>query len=243
MLDDADLIKLARLNTPTVYNGWEQITGQDAARDGFNLRETRDFMPHLGSVVGYAVTVVCEPSRQEHKTNNPTAPGDYLQYVAGAPGPKVVVVQDLDMPNPVGSYWGEVGATMHRALGCVGTITDGAVRDVAEMTALGFHAIAARTCVGHAHSTPVRWNCPVEVFGRTVEPGRLIHADRHGFLVIPPEDEAALLDAALFMDHNECTTVLAAARHFAGLAPDAILTRLAAARRAFRHAVEEKFGR
>ena len=71
--------------------------------------------------------------------------------------------------------------------------------------------MARRFCIGHAHSWPVRWNCPVEVFGRTIQPGQLIHADKHGFLVVPQEDEQRLLDAALFVDANECKTVIAAA--------------------------------
>ncbi len=42
-----------------------------------------------------------------------------------------------------------------------------------------------RLCVSHAYSTPVRWGCEVEVFGRQIQPGQLIHADKHGFLAIP----------------------------------------------------------
>ena len=106
---------------------------------------------------------------------------------------------------------------MFRALGCVGTITDGAIRDLDEMTSAGFKALARRLCVGHAHVHPVRWGCEVEVFGRTVKPDDLIHADKHGFLVIPPEEQPGLLEAARFMDENECTTVIPAARSCEGL--------------------------
>ena len=81
-------------------------------------------------------------------------------------------------PNVVGSFWGEVNSNIHKALGCVGTITDGAIRDVDEMKNAGFKALARRLCVGHAYSTPVEWNCPVEVFGRTIQPGQLIPAAR-----------------------------------------------------------------
>jgi 4-hydroxy-4-methyl-2-oxoglutarate aldolase len=98
-------------------------------------------------------------------------------------------VQDDDKPRVIGSFWGEVNANTHRALGCVGTITDGAVRDIDEMTNAGFKALARRLCVGHAHSVPVRWGCTVEVFGQTITPGQLIHADKHGFLAIPAADE------------------------------------------------------
>lgn len=166
-LPHSDLLQLKRWNTPTIYNGWEQLTKHNAARDAFNLEETRDFMPQMGPMVGYAVTVVIEPSNATHK-QNANAWADYRRYVASVPGPKIVVVQDLDKLNVIGAFWGEVNSNVHKALGCVGTITDGGIRDLDEMNNAGFKALARRLCVGHAHSTPVRWNCSVEVFGSTL---------------------------------------------------------------------------
>ena len=235
------LLELKRWSTPTVYNGWEAITKHDRTRGWFNLEETRDFMPEFGPLGGYAVTVVCEPSNPTHAQVSDAA-RRYLEYVAAMPGPKIVVVQDLDKPAVVGSFWGEVNAGFHGALGCVGTITDGAVRDVEEMRGLGFKALAQRLCVGHAYSTPVRWGLPVEVFGCSVEPGALIHADRHGFLVIPPEDEARLLDATRFMDSNECASVIPAARGGTGRAWSRIVEDIAAAGVQFRQAAASHFG-
>lgn len=219
----ADLLELARWNTPTIYNGWEQITKSDAGREGFNREECRDFMPEMGPVAGYAVTVVIEPGNKEHPQRNPGAWSEYRRYVASIAGAKIVVVQDLDKPETFGSFWGEVNSSIHKALGCVGTITDGAIRDLDEMRAVGYKAIARRLCVGHAYAHPVRWDCPVEVFGRSVEPGQLIHADKHGFLVIPRADEAELLDAARFMDSNECQTMISAARQAAGMPTEELL--------------------
>src|SRR5690348_14701537 len=206
-LTHGQLLELKRWNTPTIYNGWEQITRRDRTRDGFNIEETRDFMPQMGVMVGYAVTVVIEPANQQHRQTNARAWSEYRRYVSQQPGPKIVVVQDLDKPRTIGSFWGEVNANTHRALGCVGTITDGAVRDVDEMTNAGFKAIARRMSVGHAWSWPARWNCAVEVFGQRIEPGQLIHADKHGFLAMTREEEMRILDAARFMDSNECSTV------------------------------------
>ncbi|MEZ4515125.1 MAG: RraA family protein [Chloroflexota bacterium] len=239
-LTHAQLLQLKRWNTPTIYNGWEQITRHDIARDGFNIEETRDFMPQMGPMIGYAVTVVIEPSNPAHKQNG-SANAEYSRYVASIPGPKIVVVQDLDKPLVLGSLWGEVNSNRHRALGCVGTITDGAIRDVDEMTNAGFKAIARRLCVGHAHVRPVRWNCEVEVFGTKIQPGQLIHADKHGFMAIPPEDEARLLEAAVFMDQNECNTVIPAARESAGKTTDELLAALAEAGQAFAAATKAKF--
>ena len=59
-------------------------------------------------------------------------------------------------------------------------------------------------CVGHGFGgIPIEWDIPIEVFGTTVQPGQLIHADKHGFLVVPEEDEARLLEATEFMDFIE----------------------------------------
>ncbi|MEQ1824469.1 MAG: RraA family protein [Pirellula sp.] len=241
-LPHSELLKLKRWNTPTIYNGWEQITQCDVAADAFNLEETKDFMPQMGPMVGYAVTLIVEPSNKKH-TSQSNAWTDYRKYVSDQPGPKIVVIQDLDKPRVIGSFWGEVNSNAHRALGCVGTITDGAIRDLDEMTNAGFKAIARRLCVGHAHVTPVQWGCAVEVFGRVVQPGQLIHADKHGFMVIPAEDEPALLAAAAFMDANECNTVIAAARTASDAGQSETLDRLARAGGEFRAAAKQKFRR
>ncbi len=241
MMTHEEMLMLKRWNTPTVYNGWEMVTKHDITGGVFNTEGVTDFMPNMGSMVGRAVTVVFEPSNPAHKTANPNAWNEYREYVASIDGPKIVVVQDLDKPNVVGAFWGEVNSNCHKALGCVGTITDGAIRDVDEMNNAGFKALARRFCVGHAHSTPVRWGCEVEVFGCKVKPGQLIHADKHGFMVIPPEDEEGLLDATIFMDGNECSTIIPAARSAAGKSKADIIRALAEAGKKFNENVTEHF--
>ncbi len=242
-LTHAELLELKRWNTPTIYNGWEQITRRDHCAEAFNLEETRDFMPQMGPMVGYAVTVRIEPSNPAHKKNRPTATTEYRRYLASVPGPKIVVIEDLDKPAVIGSFWGEVNANVHRALGCVGTITDGAIRDLDEMTNAGFKALARRLCVGHAAVQPVEFNCDVEVFGRRVSPGDLIHADQHGFMVLSEDEHAEILEASRFMDSNECNTVIQAARNTVGLTAEEILKQLGNAGREFAENARRKFQR
>lgn len=241
-LSYADLLNLKRWNTPTIYNGWEQVTQHNIATDGVNIEECRDFMPQMGPMVGYAITVVIEPGNPLHRINHPDGWNEFRRYVASVPGPKIVVVQDLDKPFFKGAFWGEVNSNTHRALGCVGSICDGTIRDLDEMTNAGFKTIASRLGVGHAFSHPVRWDCEVEVFGRKVQPGQLIHADKHGFLVIPKEDEPGLLEAARFMDQNECNTVIPAARSAAGKPYDQVLQELNLASQQFSQAARNHFG-
>lgn len=241
-LPHSTLLQLKRWNTPTIYNGWEQITDSDAAAPVTNIDETTDFMPQMGPMVGYAITLVIEPSNRAHKQNQ-TAWADYRAYVASQPGPKIALVQDLDRPQTIGSFWGEVNANVHRSLGCVGAICDGAIRDVDEMTNAGFKALARRLCVGHAHSTPVSWGEPIECFGTQVSPGQLVHADKHGFIAIPPGEEARLLEAAVQMDVNECETVIAAARGSTGLGLSETVDHINAAAGEFGRRTREQFGR
>jgi regulator of RNase E activity RraA len=234
---------LKRWNTPTIYNGWEQITRHNIARDVFNVEPVCDYMPHMGPMAGYAITVVCEPGNAIHRKKNASAWSEYRQYVASLPGPKIVVVQDLDKPTAYGAFWGEVTANFHRALGCVGTIIDGAIRDTDEIGAAGFKALARTLCIGHAYSSPIRWDCAVEVFGCKIKPGQLIHADKHGFLAVPPGDESRLLEAAKFMDTNECNTLIAAARDTFGKTPQQICEAIDRAGAAFGKAARKKFRR
>ena len=200
-------------------------------------------MPQMGAMVGYAITVIIEPGNPKHPENNPNASSQYREYIASLPAPKIVIVQDIDKPDNYGSFWGEVNSNIHRTLGCVGTITDGSIRDVDEMCNAGFKALARRLSVGHAYSTPVDWNCEVEVFGRKIKPGQLIHADKHGFLAIPDEDVTDLLEASRFMDSNECNTVIATARSASGKSTNQILEELNEASAQFKKAVKEKFGK
>jgi regulator of RNase E activity RraA len=242
VLTVAQLHRLRRWNTPTIANALEQVSSADPLTI-VNRDETRDFMPEMGPMIGYAMTLVISGGDARPKTEQPDNFARYREYLASVPGPKIVVVQDLDHPRCHGSIWGEVGAVTARALGCVGTITDGAIRDLDEMSNAGFKALARRLCVGHAHVHPVRWNCDVEVFGRTVHPGDLIHADKHGFMVIPPEDQPRLLEAARFMDANECTTVIPAARDSAGRSTEELLANLEASITQFSANVKAKFSR
>jgi len=203
------ILQFERWNTPAVSNGWEQITkNPNYGRECFNLEPITDHMPQMGSLVGYAVTVTISPG-----TTGVDGSGrqKFRDHVATLPQslPKIIVVQDKDKPIIYGSMWGEVNANFFRSLGVVGAIVDGGVRDISEMTAAGFHAMSRGVCVGHGFGgIPIEWDIPIEVFGTSVRPGQLIHADKHGFLVVPEEDEAQLLEATEFMDYMEVKHVI-----------------------------------
>ncbi|MGB3024891.1 RraA family protein [Paradevosia shaoguanensis] len=240
-LSEGDLLRLRRFSTPTVYNGWEQVSRVDR-RSVVNRDAVQDFMPQFGPMIGYAVTLEVEPSNPRHIERS-EAPREYRAYLESVPGPKIVVVKDVDSPNVIGTYFGEVNASLHRALGCVGMITDGGVRDIVEMGSLGFKALARRLCVGHAYAWPVRWGHAVEVFGLTIEPGQLLHADQHGFMVIPEEDQGRVLEATQFMDANECHTVIGASQVLRGRSMTETRAAMVEAEKRFGAAARQQFGK
>jgi regulator of RNase E activity RraA len=113
------------------------------------------------------------------------------------------VIRDLDDPPGVGAFWGEVQSTIHHALGCVGTVTNGAVRDLDEVRALGFHFFAGSVVVSRAYVHLVEVGTPVDVDGLPVRPGDLLHADRHGVLAIPHDVAGRLDDAVECVNQSE----------------------------------------
>jgi regulator of RNase E activity RraA len=119
----------------------------------------------------------------------------YLDYIASEPQPSVVVIQDLDDPAGYGAFWGEVQSNVHKALGSIGTITNGSVRDIPQI-APGFQMLAGSVSPSHAYVHVVDYGRDVTVHGMPVSSGDLIHFDRHGAVVVPL-DIIAGLKAAL----------------------------------------------
>ena len=198
-----DAIALLRSSSvPTLANAIETFEIR-APTEGYNRRALTCHWPDLGMMVGTAVTVTATTSRPPADAPPPIDEPAYWHWIEQQPGPKVVVVQDLD-ELPGGAMWGEWNANVHLALGCVGTITDGAVRDLEALERLQFHTFATAVSVAHGYGAFVGYGDPVEVAGLTVRTGDVLVADRHGVLRIP--DELAidvLVEAARSIDALE----------------------------------------
>ena len=194
-MDDALLALLQSVDTPTVCNAIEVAQG----RRGFD-RFTRGTMlssaPDAGAVVGYAVTARIAALAP------PTEAADvirarrmaYYRRMAEAPKPSLAVVEDLDYPDCIGAYWGEINTTVHKGFGMSGALTNGVMRDLGDLPE-GFPVIAGSIGPSHGFVHVRELGTPVHIFGLTVAEGDLVHADRHGALVIPPEVIPALHDA------------------------------------------------
>ena len=187
MLTEKDLAALRALDTPTICNALEVVAG-GRLNTGFTIDPLICPFPDLPPIVGYARTGTIRSQFPDSANAADAAKTRvaYYDYVAhGGPTPQIVVLQDLDGPRAgFGAFWGEVNSNIHKALGCLGVVTDGCIRDIPDW-ADGFQAVAGSIKPAHAHVHVVDFGGQVNVAGMAVESGDLIHADQHGAAVIP----------------------------------------------------------
>ena len=203
---------LGRYDTPTICNALE-IVAPERRLVGFTTRPLVCPFPDLPPIVGYARTacirsaVASGLSSVEQQQRRIA----YYDYVGTGFGPRINVIQDVDGPDVgFGAFWGEVQSAVHKALGCIGVITDGSIRDIAQW-APGFQAMAGSIGPSHAFVHAEHFGGDVRVAGMTVRSNDLIHADRHGAVVIPLDVAARVPDAADLCGRRE-TPILEIAR-------------------------------
>jgi regulator of RNase E activity RraA len=181
------------------------ITCRSARRIGFNRVPLICPFPDLKPVVGFARTAIirCSAPNSAGPIEQRRLRLGYYEHVENGPRPSVAVIQDVDEnERGIGAFWGEVQTNVHAALGCLGVVTDGSVRDIPQM-ARDFYVLAGSIMPSHVHADIVDFNCPVTVAGMSVQPNDLIHADRHGAVVIPADLAAALPSAAALLMRKE----------------------------------------
>lgn len=183
-----DLLELLRqVDTPTVCNAIEVAQG----KRGFN-RFTRGTMEH--SKPGDPATVGFARTAKISGIAPPNEPADeirarrmnYFRSMAGGSGPTAAVVEDVDFPNCVAGWWGEVHVAVHKGLGLAGAVTNGVMRDL-DVIDEGFPVLAGSIGPSHGFVHVVEIGTPVNIKGMRVAQDELIHADRHGALVIPSD--------------------------------------------------------
>ena len=176
---------LCLVDTPTVCNAIEVVQG----KRGFSAftRGTMICTEPGRAVVGYAVTAriaALAPSSDAAEVVRARRIA-YYRAMHDGPRPSIAVVEDTDFPSCIGAYWGEVNTTIHQGFGMAGALTNGVVRDLGDLPH-GFPVIAGSIGPSHGFVHVVDLSQPVRIFGLTIAQGDLIHADRHGALVIPP---------------------------------------------------------
>lgn len=176
---------LRRFDSPTIANALEVARGQRSIT-GFTRRTLIAAFPQLPSIVGFARTVTIRSSTPYDPAVRRKNQLAYYEHLAQAPQPTVSVVQDIDSQPGLGAFWGEVNTHIHWGLGCVGAVTNGSMRDLDAMHPQ-FQCLAASLSPSHAWVQVVDIGKQVDVFGMVVSDGEIVHADRHGAIVIPRE--------------------------------------------------------
>ena len=182
-LTSEQLDALRQIDSPTVSNAIEHFRVRPRV-EGFAGWDLRCAFPELGSTVGYAVTCTADSTTETRRDDRGLL--RLWAAVEAAPKPAVIVIKDIGPERQRSCHMGEVMATTAKALGAVGCVSDGGLRDVVEVRALGgFQYFCPGFVVSHGNPIICDVGVAVTVAGMTVEPGALLHGDVNGILVIP----------------------------------------------------------
>lgn len=185
---------LRSYDTPTISNALERFDIRSRT-DGVMDATIRQIIPYGTTFLGYVCTAAIRASEPAKGDNRPLA-RSYFEQFSQTRLPSIAVIEDLD-DRPVGSFWGEVNATVHKALGCVATVTNGGVRDLREVKTLGFGYFAREVLVTHGYVHFESAAEEVQVGGLCIAPGNLLAADEHGVVLIPHEVTNDLLSSLI----------------------------------------------
>lgn len=186
-MNDALLKLLQQVDTPTVCNAIEVAQGKRGF-DAFTRGTMLASHPDAPAMVGYArtarIAAVAPPSDAADVIKARRMA--YYRHMAEGPRPSVAVIEDMDFPHCIGAYWGEINTTVHKGFGMSGALTNGVMRDLGDLP-YGFPVVAGSIGPSHGFVHVKEVGTTVTIFGMQVADGDLIHADRHGALVIPPD--------------------------------------------------------
>lgn len=210
VLTDELLHELQAFDTPTVCNALEALAPHRRGF-GYTTRPLVCARPELKPTVGLARTATIRSAHPNDLAGDAAREfsNGYYRYIDAGPKPAVVVIHDMDEHPGYGAFWGEVNSAIHKGLGCAGLVTDGSVRDLADI-AEGFQMLAGSIVPSHAHVHVVDFGRPVSVAGMRVRDGDLIHADQHGAVVIPADVADKVQAAARLIQARERVIIEAA---------------------------------
>ena len=192
---DEILGQLRDIDTCTVSNAIEQFNVR-TRNEGFVNGSIHCMFPEFRPAVGYAVTASIRTSSTPVAGRCYYDRIDWWSYVHDMPAPRFLVVQDIDHMPGVGALFGEIHAAIAVALGCIGYLTNGAVRDLPPIHASGLQLFAGSIAVSHSYAHVVGFGEPVEIGGLQINPGELLHGDQHGVVSVPLSIAEQIPDAA-----------------------------------------------
>lgn len=188
-LTASDLGFLRDVDSPTIANALERLKLRDRS-DGYIGGAVACAFPELGPMVGTALTLTVDNA--VGRTARPEGYWELWATLEALDGPTVIVMKDASgTPHRV-AYAGEIMVTLARRLGAIGIVTDGALRDLAEVRAKGFHYFMRHAVVSHAEFELSRVGDPVLLDGQLVRTGDILHGDANGIVIVPWEGLADL---------------------------------------------------
>lgn len=187
--------ELRRFDTPTICNALLGLLPEKSKLTGFSRQEFQVSSPLQKPIVGLAKTGKIRASVGIDGDEESRREVEFYEYVNTGAYPKIIVIEDEDSPAGIGAFWGEVHTHLFQRLGALGAVTNGSMRDLDAM-APGFQVLAGQIGPSRAGVHLRAQDCPVKLHGMTIRPGDLIHADRHGAVVIPASVADRVVEAA-----------------------------------------------
>ena len=128
---------------------------------------------------------------------------DWWEAVEQVPHPRIVVIEDLDRQPGAGAFIGGLHAEILHTLGCVGAVTNGAVRDLGKPRVWASSFLRATSRFRTLTRTLSRWASRCGSTGLTIHPRDLLHGDAHGVVRVPGAIAAQVPAVASRMQREE----------------------------------------
>jgi regulator of RNase E activity RraA len=186
VLNEDEFRSLKALDSCAVANAIERFHVQ-LRNEGHTVDELTCRFPEMPPVLGYAMTLTVRSGTPPTKGKVFFENTDWWNVLLAVPSPRILVIQDVDRTPGVGALVGDVHAAILKSLGCIGVVTNGAVRDLPRIQPLGFQMFSGTLSVSHAYTHLVRIGGAVQIGGLEISPGDLLHGDCHGIVRVPKE--------------------------------------------------------
>ena len=202
LLTDEELNKLRQFDTCMIANAVESFNVR-LHNTGFTGGHIRSMFPDHPPMVGYAVTARLRSGEPPIQGGTYHDRAEFWNYIEKFHYPRVLVLEDMDRPAGRGAFVGDMHAAILKGIGCVGCVTNGAVRELPGVRELGLELFAGSVAVSHAYAHIFEMGATVTVDGMEVHPGDLLHGDQHGVITIPAEIAPEIHDVAVGLRENE----------------------------------------
>ena len=202
LLTDEELDTLRQFDTCMITNAIEEFNVR-LRNTGFTNGEVRCMFPDAPPMVGYAVTGRLRSGDPPIASPFFRDRGELWTRILETPAPRVLVLEDIDERPGRGAFIGDMHAAILSALGCVGYVTNGAVRELPSVRKIGVQLFAGSVAVSHAYAHIFDIGTPITIDGMEVRTATLLHGDQHGIVTVPDEIAAEVPNVAAKLQRSE----------------------------------------